>query len=293
MQPIVHSNGSAFTTRLNDFLKPLFFNIISRTFYGPEFPAETIYAPFTVFDNGFGPLAAGVPRLFIPQTYAARAEIIRQVKEYLAAPHTPCEAIHMTEQAALDADVGEDDTARFLFMMLWPVNANIGNAIFWTLYLLMKDGPGGLVRLQTEIDTAVTSWKAAHPGSDPFKDATSLFKFFKASKFPYFDSLIKEVLRFITLSFSMRRVEMDGATLIGEKGQVFTFSEGDMIICYTRSTHIDEEVYKDAHKFIPERFMENVKHTKNGKDLPNFWMPFGGGTSMVSDPSLCQNTVRG
>ena len=164
MQPVVHSNGSAFTTRLNDFLKPLFFNIISRTFYGPEFPAETIYAPFTVFDNGFGPLAAGVPRLFIPQTYAARAEIIRQVKEYLAAPHTPCEAIHMTEQAALDAEVGEDDTARFLFMMLWPVNANIGNAIFWTLYLLMKDGPGGLVRLQTEIDTAVTGCKAAHPG---------------------------------------------------------------------------------------------------------------------------------
>lgn len=286
MQPILHSNGSTFTTRLNDFLKPMFFNIITRTFYGPEFPAEAAYTPFTVFDDGFSPLAAGVPRLFIPHTYAARAELVRLVKEYLAAPHTPSEAIQLSEQGALDAEVDADDAAKFLFMWLWPVNANIGNAIFWTLYLLMKDGPGGLVSLQTEIDTAVTSWKAAHPGSDPFKDATSLFKLFKASKFPYFDSLIKEVLRFITLSYSMRRVDKDGATLIGEKGQVFTFSEGDMIFCWTRSTHIDEEVYKDAHKFIPERFMENVKHTKNGKDLPNFWMPFGGGTSMVSDPSF-------
>jgi hypothetical protein len=52
------------------------------------------------------------------------------------------------------------------------------------------------------------------------------------------------MLRFTSLSFSMRRIEEDGTTLIGDKGQVFTFSEGDMIVCYTRSTHLDEEVYR-------------------------------------------------
>jgi cytochrome P450 len=138
----------------------------------------------------------------------------------------------------------------------------------------------------------VAGWKAAHPGSDPFKDATSLFNFYKASKFPYFDSLFKELLRFTSLSFSMRRIEENGTTLIGDKGRVFTFSEGDMVVCYTRSTHLDEEVYSDAHKFIPERFMEDVRHTKNGKDLPNYWMPFGGGITMVSDLPLCRNSVH-
>jgi hypothetical protein len=44
----------------------------------------------------------------------------------------------------------------------------------------------------------------------PFKDATTLFDFFKASKFPYFDSLFKEVLRFTSSSYSVRRVEEDG-----------------------------------------------------------------------------------
>ena len=292
MQPVVDSSGPAFTTRLNAFLNPLLFRIISRAFYGPEFPAEAVYPPFMAFDKGFAQLAAEWPQLLIPQTYAGRTEVTRLFKDYITASHTPCEAMARTEEGALDAGMGPDDVAKVAFTVLWPITANVGNAIFWTLYLLMKDGPGGLVNLQTEIDTALASWKAAHPGSDPFKDAVSLFNFFKASKFPYFDSLIKEVLRFASSSFSMRQIEGDTATLIGERGQVFTFSEGDMVVCWTRSTHIDEEVYKDAHKFIPERFMGDVRHTKNGKDLPNFFMPFGGGTSMVSDPSLCRSSVR-
>jgi len=292
MQPIVDSSGPAFTTRLSAFLNPLVFHITSRTFYGPEFPAEAIYPPFVAFDKGFSQLAADVPRVFIPKTYAARNEVARQLKDYIAAPHTPCEAMYRTEQGALDAGLNSDDVAGILFTVLWPVTANVANAIFWSLYLLIKDNPGGLVDLQTEIDSAVAGWKAAHPGSNPFQDATTLLDFFKTSKFPYFDSLIKEVLRFTSLSFSMRRIEEDGTNLVGDKGQVFTFSQGDMIVCYTRSTHLDEEVYRDAHKFIPKRFMEDVSHTKNGKDLPNFWMPFGGGITVVSDPLLCWNSVR-
>ena len=292
MQPVFDSSGPAFATRLNAFLNPLFFRITSRAFFGPEFPAETIYQPFMAFDKGFTQLAAGMPRVFIPKAYAARTEVLRQLKDYIAAPHTACEAMDRTEQGALDAGLGPDDVAGFFLATLWPVTANVGNAIFWTLYLLIKDGPEGLVNLQTEIDSEIAGWKAAHPGSDPFKDATTLFDFFKASKFPYFDSLIKEVMRFTSSAYSMRQIEEDGTTLKGDKGQVFTFSEGDIVVCVSRSTHLDEEVYKGAHEFIPERFMENVKHSKNGKDLPNFWMPFGGGTSIVRDPLLCLNSVR-
>jgi len=88
------------------------------------------------------------------------------------------------------------------------------------------------------------------------------------------------VPRYTSSAYSVRRIEEDGTTLVGDKGQVFTFNEGDMVVCVTRSTHLDEEVYEDAYEFIPERFMKDAKHTKNGKDLPNFWMPFGGGTSI-------------
>jgi len=291
MRPVVDSNGPAFTTCLNAFLNPLFFRITSRAFFGPEFPAETIYPSFMAFDKGFTQLAAGMPRLFIPKTYGARTEVLRQLKDYITAPHTACEAMDRTEQGALDAGLDPDDVAGFFLGTLWPVTANVGNAIFWTLYLLIKDGPEGLVDLQTEIDSTVAGWKAAHPGSNPFKDGTTLFDFFKASSFPYFDSLIKEVMRFMASSYSIRRIEEGGTTLLGDKGQVFTFSEGDVVVCVTRSTHLDEEVYRDAHKFIPERFMENVRHTKDGKDLPNFWMPFGGGTSIVRDLLLCRSSV--
>jgi len=291
MRPLVDSNDPTFTTRLNAFLNPLFFRITSRTFYGPEFPAETIYPPFTAFDKGFSRLAAGTPRIFIPAAYVGRAAIARQLREYIAAPHTPSEALARIEDGALDAGLGPDDVAGYLFAALWPLTANVGYAAFWTLYLLMKDdGPGGLglVSLQTEIDAAVAGWKAAHPGSDPFKDAPTLFNFFKASRFPYFDSLFKEVLRYTSSSLSIRRVEVDGATLVGDKGQVFTFKEDDTIVCSLRPAHFDEEVYRDAHRFIPERFMEDVRHTKHGKDLPNFWMGFGGGTSIVRAPFMCR-----
>ena len=291
MQPVFDSSGPTLVTRLNAFLNPLLFQITSRAFFGPEFPAETVYPPFIAFDKGFSQLAAGMPRVFIPNAYAARTEVLRQLKDYIAAPHTPCEAMTRTEQGALDAGLGPDDVAGLFFGTLWPVTANVGNAIFWTLYLLMKDGPGGLVNLQTEIDSAMADWKAAHPGSNTFKDGATLFDFFKASKFPYFNSLIKEVLRFMSSSYSIRRVEEDGTTLIGDKGKVFTFSEGDMVVCVTRSTHLDEEVYADAHKFVPERFMEDVRHAKNGKDLPNFWMAFGGGTSIVCDPQVSRSIL--
>ena len=292
MQPLYDSSGPASTTRLHAFLSPLFFRVTSRTFFGPEFPAETIYPPFMAFDQGFSRLAAAMPRIFVPKAYAGRIEVARQLKDYIAAPHTPCGAVERIEEGALDAGLDPDDVAGYLFAALWPLTANVGTATFWTLYLLMKDGPGGLVSLQTEIDAAVASWKAAHPGSDPFKDAATLFDLFKASKFPYFDSLFKEVLRFTSSSNSVRRVEQDGAVLIGDKGEVFTFKEDDTIMCNLRCTHFDEEIYADADKFIPERFMADVKHTKNGKDLPNFWMAFGGGTSIVRDPLLRRSSVR-
>ena len=81
MQPIFDSSGPAFTTPLNAFLNPLFFHITSRAFFGPKFPAESIYPPFMAFDKGFSHLAAGMPRIFIPKAYTARAEVLRQLKE--------------------------------------------------------------------------------------------------------------------------------------------------------------------------------------------------------------------
>jgi cytochrome P450 len=84
----------------------------------------------------------------------------------------------------------------------------------------------------------------------------------------------------------VRRVEQDGAVLVGDTGRVFTFREDDTVMCTLRATHFDEEVYADAHKFIPGRFMADGRRTKNGKDLPNFWMAFGGGSSIVRDSVL-------
>jgi hypothetical protein len=184
MQPIVDSSGPAFTTGLNAFLNPLFFHITSRAFFGPEFPAETIYPPFMAFDKGFSQLAAEVPRVFIPQTYAGRTEVLRQLKDYLAAPHTPCEAMARTEQGALDAGLGPDDVAGFFFAMLWPVTANVGNTIFWTLYLLMKDGPGGLVNLQTEIDSAVAELESGSSWFGPLQRWHEPLHFLQGIKVP-------------------------------------------------------------------------------------------------------------
>ena len=288
MQPVLDSSGPAFTTRLDAFLNPLFFRITSRMFFGPEFPAEAIYPPFMAFDDGFTRLAAGLPRMFARAAYDGRSAVAAQLKAYVAGRHTPCGGVARIEAGALDAGLGADDVAGYLFAALWPLTANVSTAAFWALFLLLRGGPAGLADLQAEIDAAVAAWAAGHPGSDPFGDAAALFAFFKASKFPYFDSLFKEVLRVMSSSFSVRRVEQDGAVLVGDTGRVYTFREDDTIMCTLRSTHFDEEVYADAHKFIPERFMADAetRRTKNGKDLPNSWMAFGGGTSIVRDSIL-------
>jgi len=77
-----------------------------------------------------------------------------------------------------------------------------------------------------------------------------------------------------------------------QPGEEWAFDSGEQLLCVTRSVHLDEDIYgSDAGVFRADRFLAGSgddkghagkKFMKNGKEVSNFMMPFGGGVSMVS-----------
>lgn len=133
--------------------------------------------------------------------------------------------------------------------------------LFWAVKLCLHSQEG-LAPMITEVDTAYTLRLESHP-------PTEVMEFVLNTQFPIIMSTITEALRFSSSSFSIRTTAEDGAMAGG-----FEFEKGDVLICNTRSVHLEEDIYgADAATFKPDRFLDaKVKKP---------FMAFGGGVSQV------------
>ena len=71
------------------------------------------------------------------------------------------------------------------------------------------------------------------------------------------------------------RVVMETTELGG-----YTLNRGDLVMCSTRTVHLDPEIHDHPTEYIPARYVAQKKFTKNGKPVMNHTMPFGGGLGM-------------
>ncbi|KAG8915921.1 hypothetical protein FRC01_003468 [Tulasnella sp. 417] len=275
-------SGNQWSTTLEEFAHKAVFRAISATMFGPRFPAEKAYGPFLVFDDYVPFFAAGAPALFVQKGVRARAQLIEMFEDYLGTPGWEQGAAEIIT-AIVDGARNESqppwtdrELATAVNSDFWAANGNMSWGFFWCINLMLHE-PQSLAPLYEELDTARESWLKAHPGADLSGDnLTELGEFLSNASLPLISSTVSESLRVSSSSFSIRTVVEDGVTINGYPQ--FEFGKGDVLVCQTRSVHLDQEIYgPDAAEFKPDRFLDSAVVTEGGSRKP--FLSFGGGVS--------------
>lgn len=264
------------------FIKPAAYDAAAYAFFGKAFPSEESYEPFKTFDEGFLLLQTDIPRFFLKKPIQAREKLFKLFENYLSNPHDDCAGImHAIDTFANKANWSLRDQCVSILGDLWALQSNAVQAAYWIIALQLQR-PEGLSHLIKEIDTARTEWLKNNSTTN---DETRC-QWILDSPLPLLTSTIQEILRYATMSFSIRIVEKE--TVLGG----YYIPKGDYLICNTRLVHLDGDIHSDSTEFIPDRYMRSTKFTKDGRTVPNHTIPFGGGVSMCEGRHFAQGELK-
>ncbi|KAB8224028.1 cytochrome P450 [Aspergillus novoparasiticus] len=124
--------------------------------------------------------------------------------------------------------------------------------------------PAVLEKLRREVDDFTAQGRCS---------ARVTFK--ESQEMPYFQAVMKEALRMHSATGLplWRVVPAGGAKISG-----YYFPEGTTVGINTWVAHYDEEIYPDAKKFRPERWIEAESDPERLKIMNEMYMPFGLGS---------------
>ncbi|KAK0500774.1 cytochrome P450 [Armillaria luteobubalina] len=236
--------------RLSEFILSTSYDAAAHAFFGTEFPVKETYPIFR-------------------DARKAWDDLVDIIDKYLSqAPHEDAyELINwISRDGSEAAGWSKKDVAISLGVELWALEANAIMVAFWVIALSLQQHPEGLglAPLTDEIDRA----RPANPENNDWIISASM---------PLLISTIKEALRVSTSAFSVRRVAKD--TMFAG----YELKKHSGVVCVTRAVHMDEEIHEDAHRFIPDRYLKidaGQRLFKDGKEIRDHTMPFGGGVSM-------------
>ncbi|KAI0328507.1 cytochrome P450 [Cubamyces sp. BRFM 1775] len=256
--------------------------------FGPGFPAEESYPLFRGFDDSFHLLATNIPRIFLSRPLKSWDKLVDLIEAYISGLGDDLEeAGHFVQVAIRGREAGwtNRDIAAVLGTQLWALQANAVFAAYWLVALQLQQKEG-LAPLIEEIDTAREFWQATHPsasfGTSFFEDIASS----SSKSLPLVTSAIQETLRYTSQTYSIRRV-VKPVQLGG-----YELRPDEQVICVTRQTHVDDEVFPEASEFNFRRYVENPKAMKDGKLVPNHTMAFGGGVSMCEGRHFAMTELK-
>ncbi|KAI0655212.1 cytochrome P450 [Cubamyces menziesii] len=282
------ANMDGASVPLLSLIIPPAYHAACRAAFGPGFPAEESYPLFKAFDDSFHLLATNIPRIFLSKPLKAWDKLVDLIEAYIGSLGDDLEeAGHFVKVAIRGREAGwtNRDIAAVLGTQLWALQANAIFAAYWLVALQLQQEEG-LAPLIEEIDTAREFWQATHPsvpiGIAFFEDLASS----SSKSLPLVTSAIQETLRYTSQSYSIRRV-VKPVQLGG-----YELRPDEQVICVTRQTHVDEEIFPDASKFNFRRYLENPKAMKDGKLVPNHSMAFGGGVSMCEGRHFAMTELK-
>jgi cytochrome P450 len=266
------------TTSLNNLIVPQMYDSSMLAFMGTTFPTTTSYPLFLAFDKTFPLLAAGFMPDFV--TYSGRklrSQLTDVIQQWLEErwnaeqgerDESACELVKKMVDDSRAAGYNDRDVAALLLTDLWALQANSTWACFWVVAFMLQQ-PHGLKPLYEELNAALETFKSSNTSTDSY-----LSTFLTTASLPLLTSTITETLRFTTSSASIRRVtQPEGASLAG-----YTFEKDDELICFTRTVHLNSDLYDEPLVFKPGRYKEYLTEEKDKG--ARFWNPFGGGVSM-------------
>ncbi|TBU63815.1 cytochrome P450 [Dichomitus squalens] len=273
---------------LKTIIIPPAYRAAAHAGFGPDFPAEKTWKGFTTFDESFHMINAGLPRFLFRKQFKAWEGVTDIIQAYLEEKKDEVHELSPFLQAALDgrqAGWTERDISIILATQLWALQANAIWAAYWLVAELLQQ-PDGLAPLVAELDAVRKQWQAAHP-STPFGPAFFDDMIVSNPKdVPLLSSAIQETLRYSSSTFSMRHV-----TAPVQLGG-YELRPGDKVICVTRQTHLDEDIYPRANELDIRRYLDPPRPVKDGKPVPNHFMAFGGGVSMCEGRHFAMTELR-
>jgi cytochrome P450 len=195
--------------------------------------------------GGFGPWAS-----FQRVKGAFDAMVRAEIAERRRTGSTGEDILHMMMGARYDdgSALSEDELRDQLVFLLIAGHETSAISLAWALYELHRHPPA-LDRLRAELDALGPA-----PGPDAF------------TELPYLDAVCHEVLRLHPLLGYVPRVLREPFELGGH-----TIPGGLAVGVSIPLVHAREDVYPDAGRFRPERFLER-------KFTPFEFVPFGGGS---------------
>ncbi|KAK0233888.1 cytochrome P450 [Armillaria fumosa] len=256
--------------RLSEFILSTSYHAAAHAFFGTKFPVKETYPIFRTFDKKFHLIAGEMPYFLVKDSRKAWDDLVDIIiNKYLSqGPHEDAYEVidWISTQSSEAPGWSKKDTAISLGVELWALEANAIVVAFWVIALSLQQHPEGLglAPLIDEIDQA----RPANPENNDWIISASM---------PLLVSTIKEALRVCTSAFSVRRVAKD--TMFAG----YELKKNSQVVCVTRAVHMDEEIHEDAHRFIPDRYLKidaGQRLFKDGKEIRDHTMPFGGGVSM-------------
>lgn len=243
------------------------------------------------FDQYFPLLVAGVPITVLRRAQSSRQQLIhyflpRRMSSWSSMSCFIRRRQELFEQIAMLTDT---DKGAHHFAILWASVANTVPASFWTLYHLVSH-PAALKVVRQEI-VAVLERAGIRFSSD--KDVTLSKE--QLDQLLFLDSSIRESLRLSTASMNIRVAQEDFNLRLDAKRSA-AVREGDIVVLYPQSLHMDPEIYEEPQAFCFDRYVQDgQKKTdfyKDGQRLKYFLMPFGSGATKCPGRFFAINEIK-
>lgn len=273
--------------KLQDFISRFAIYAVNESVWGDGLYSEQTLKNIKDYDESFPVLMAGLPNFMAKEGIKAREELCK-----LFEANTPSGTYYSKNMAAfaqerellLSQNVSDKERQLGDVAVMWTAHTNTAPSTFWTFAHILSD-PQLLSKVQKEVEE-VTG------GSLP--DCAPLCE--NLSKMQVTHSCFQEAMRMYSDNNSVRRATETVNLKVESMGRAYSIREGDIVMLHFPTVHHDADIYENPDKFQYERFMPSngvsKKFYKNGKQVLNHLMPYGGGTSMCPGRLIAENEIK-
>nr|KAI8733043.1 prostacyclin synthase-like [Biomphalaria glabrata] len=252
------------------FFSPVFYTIFGRGQPGANdnFHPQVFHKNFDQFHKYFNFLWFGMPVQMFPQAVNAVGVLAQQPSSADMMQREGCsEYIKFATEFMLKHNQSERDIICHNLVFL-HVNYNTFRVVYWCMYKLMEDQTV-MAAVRKEVDEVVEAKRTGASASEYEAEFTTE----DINKLPVVDSFLKEIIRWTSGVFMVRKCIEDTA-FTTESGQTFNIRKGDKVAIYPPVFHQDPEIYENPETFKYDRFID-ADFYKNGKKIKHPLIGFG------------------
>ena len=259
---------------------------VSRGVWGPKSPYcnnPILWEQFWTFNRSYNFLKYNFPRIFARRGAEAREKVVDAFVEYdenggyETASRLAQDRAKVLEKTGLDR--------RELARMAMPQSVgqfdNSATVTFAVLSFILHD-PELLKRIRSELKECVTGY------DDQGRMSVDTLRIGRDC--PLLLSTFHEVLRWIAVGVTIRRIEHDYPLTIKEDNTEYFLRKGNFIWGSGVAIHTSSSFYEDADQFKPDRFL-GVRYPET--QMPDIFRAFGGGGNICLGRHFARTIVPG